>query len=115
MTEGIPTTLAQLQQLNRSLTERVLDKAASDPQWKQQLVEDSEAAMREANFPEVRQLRQAQASAARAGQQGQVRGQVSDTYGFQVPSWQPVVARWECRIWTWSWEPIGGYGDEVIH
>ena len=53
-----PTTTAQeeYRQLSRSLTERLLDRAASDPLWKQQLLDDPDAAMREANFPELKRL-----------------------------------------------------------
>jgi hypothetical protein len=42
--------------LRRSFMEKVLDKAANDPTWKQQLLDDPDAAMREANFPEAQQL-----------------------------------------------------------
>ena len=73
MTENMPPTFEQTRQLYRSLTERVLDKAATDPQWKQQLIDDSEAAMRMANFPETQQLQQMQART-----RGEVRGQKFD-------------------------------------
>jgi len=54
------------------LTEKVLDKAASDPEWRQLLIEDPELAMREANFPEAQQL----------GQQGlPMRPQESEVVG----------------------------------
>jgi hypothetical protein len=46
--------------------EKMLDKAASDPLWKQRLLEDPKAAMQEADFPEARQLgelRQAEGTA----------------------------------------------------
>ncbi len=56
--EGGPLTLVQTQQLHRSLTEKVLDRAESDPEWRQLLIDDPELAMREANFPEARQLKQ---------------------------------------------------------
>ena len=36
--------------------EKILDKAASNPTWKQRLLDDPEAAMQEANFPETQQL-----------------------------------------------------------
>lgn len=47
-------------ELHRSLTEKVLDRAESDPEWRQLLIDDPELAMREANFPEAQQLGQAQ-------------------------------------------------------
>jgi hypothetical protein len=43
------------QQLRQRLWERVLDKAARDPQWKQWLLDDPEAAIQEANLPEIPQ------------------------------------------------------------
>jgi hypothetical protein len=69
MTENMPPTLEQTRQLHRSLTQKVLDRAASDPQWKQQLIDDPEAAIRGAGFPETQQLAQQQA------QGGEVLGQ----------------------------------------
>ena|SRR5215217_624096 len=53
-----PLTQGQLEKLRRSLTERILDRAESDPEWKQLLLEDPELAMREANFLEAQQLGQ---------------------------------------------------------
>jgi hypothetical protein len=68
MTEGTPPmTPEQFRQLNRDLMEKMLDKAASDPEWKQRLLDDPEAAMMEAGFPEARQLQEMQAS-VRAGE-----------------------------------------------
>ena len=43
----------EYRQVHRSVTEKVLDKAASDPAWKQQLLNDPDEAIREASFPEV--------------------------------------------------------------
>ncbi len=63
MTESTPpTTPEQFRQLNRDLMEKMLDKAASDPEWKQRLLDDPEAAMLQADFPEVRQLQEMQES-----------------------------------------------------
>jgi hypothetical protein len=42
--------------VQRSLTEKVLDRAASDPNWKRLLLDDAEAAFREADFPEDKRL-----------------------------------------------------------
>ena len=77
---GRPLTFVQTQQLHRSLTEKVLDRAESDPEWRQLLIDDPELAMREANFPEAQQLEQ----------QGEVVG-----HGWGS---QKVGCRW---IWTW--------------
>ena len=61
MTEGTPPTAEEIRQLNRDLMERVIDQAASDPGWKQWLLDDPEAAIKEADFPEVRRLQEMQA------------------------------------------------------
>jgi hypothetical protein len=55
MAEGMPTQ-EEFWQLNRSLMEKLLDRACSDPIWKQQLLDDPEAALRAANFPEIQRL-----------------------------------------------------------
>ncbi len=74
MTESLPPTLRKYQQLHRGLTEKVLDKAASDPAWKQQLLDDPQAAVRRANFPETQQLEQWRQGAG-SFQGEEVRGQ----------------------------------------
>jgi hypothetical protein len=53
-----PTTTAQeeYRQVQRSLTEKILDRAASDSTWKQQLLSDPNATLREADFPELKRL-----------------------------------------------------------
>lgn len=91
-------TLEQARQLNRSLMEKILDKAASDPEWRQLLLDDSEAAMREANFPEIQELEQ-QGSPQRPRER-EVVGQIGDSglgygYGRTCP--------WYCRFFTWRW------------
>ncbi len=75
MTEDMPPTMPeQFRQLNRDLLEKMLDKAASDPVWKQRLLDDPEAAMVEADFPEARQLREMQVSVG-AQEEAEVTGQ----------------------------------------
>jgi hypothetical protein len=74
MTESMPPVEEESRRLNRSLTEKVLDRAARDPQWKQQLLDEPEAAMRMANFPEVQQLEEMRQSAAASKEEGEVRG-----------------------------------------
>ncbi len=101
MTESRPPIPEETRQLNRNLTEKVLERAASDPQWKQQLLDNPEAAMREADFPEARQLRQTRAS-AEAPEEDEVRGQLP---------WQPRCS-WVCLDWTISWEYLCS-GPEV--
>ena len=73
--EGTQLTLVQMLALRRSLTEKVLDKAASDPEWRQLLLEDPELAMREANFPEAQELEQQGPSLRRPAERGEVVGQ----------------------------------------
>ena len=67
MAESMPPTPEELQQLHQNLNEKVLDRAASDPQWKQLLLDDPDAALREAGFPEfqrIEELRQREAEEA---------------------------------------------------
>jgi hypothetical protein len=85
MTESMPPTRVQLQKLRKDLSEKVLDKACNDPQWKQQLIEDPELAMREANFPELQQLQQASQLSAEVHGQSVVGG-YSDP-GCSAGSW----------------------------
>ena len=87
MTEGIPPTAEEIRQLNRDLMEKVLDKAASDPEWRQRLLDDPEAAMMEAGFPEVQRLQQMQASVEAA--EPEVAGH---QYGCTTPG---------CVRYTW--------------
>ncbi len=75
MTESTPpTTPEQFRRLNRDLMEKVIDKAASDPEWKQRLLDDPESAMMEADFPEVEHLRQI--ASPQALQEDEVTGQI---------------------------------------
>ena len=106
MTEGMPPTLEQSRQIHRSLTEKVLDKACSDPQWRQQLLDDPEEAMRAAGFPEAQQLQQIQASAQGSevsgqwfpgGEEGGGGGHGGG--GDWCRSWT-----WYCSWWTYRWE-----------
>ncbi len=50
------TPTEEYRQLQQSLTEKVLDRAASDSLWKQRLLDDPRAAMLEADFPEVKRV-----------------------------------------------------------
>ncbi len=76
MAERMPPSPEELQQLHRSLNEKVLDRSASDPRWKQQLLDDPDATLREAGFPEfqrIEELRQ------REVEEAEVTGQLSRT------------------------------------
>jgi hypothetical protein len=76
MTESTPPE--KLRQLNRDLMEKILNRAASDPQWKQRLLDDPEAAVLEAAFPETEKLREAHASAHADAAEGEVAGHQSN-------------------------------------
>jgi hypothetical protein len=98
MTENMPPTLEQTRQLHRSLTEKILDRAASDPAWKQQLLDDPEAAMRGANFPETQQLEQMRAGAG----EGEVRGQ-HHKWGHEQGGGGGNCPWWTCSFLTQYW------------
>jgi hypothetical protein len=71
MTAGTPpTTFEQFRQLNRSLMEKVLDRAASDSEWRQRLLDDPETAVLEAGFPEAERLQELHVSLSREEVQG---------------------------------------------
>jgi hypothetical protein len=46
MRESVLPDSEEYRQLHRSLTEKVLERTASDPAWKQQLLDDPQAVMR---------------------------------------------------------------------
>ncbi len=75
MAESIPPTPEEIRQLHADLTERMLDKAASDPDWKQRLLEDPQAALRAADFPELRRFEEMRRSAQSSQRGAEVRGQ----------------------------------------
>jgi hypothetical protein len=89
MTEGMSPTLEEFRQLNRSLMEKVLDKAASDPQWKQQLLDDPEAAFRASGFPETQRIEEMRQSAATSQEEAEVSGQAARpyTYSYACCDW----------------------------
>jgi hypothetical protein len=93
MAESTPLVPEEYRQLNRSLTQKVLDKAASDPQWKEQLLDDPEAAMRAANFPETQQLEQMEGGAGEP-----------ETRGHYRHPGDPICCTWQCVWWTQYWE-----------
>ena len=93
MSESMPPTLVQMQKMQRDLAEKVLDKACEDPQWKQQLIEDPELALREADFPEFKRLQEA-AQPDGAGVQGQ---EWPDDRG----SWGASAWRYPSHGWWW--------------
>ncbi len=109
-------TLEQTKQLQRNLTEKVLDRAASDPEWRQRLLDDSEAAMREAGFPEAERLAEIHQGARPQPPEGEeVRGQ-SWPGGGGGGGWGgycPWYCYWYTYYWDrpwWSWYGGGGGG-----
>jgi hypothetical protein len=50
------TPTEEYRRLQQGLTEKVLDRAASDPLWKQRLLDDPEVALLETDFPEVKRI-----------------------------------------------------------
>jgi hypothetical protein len=64
----MPTHKEELGQLNRSFWEKVLNRAASDPLWKQQLLDDPEATLSVDDFPELKRVEELQQSAEPSGQ-----------------------------------------------
>ncbi|HET6262752.1 MAG TPA: hypothetical protein VFG99_11025, partial [Chloroflexia bacterium] len=57
--ESVSPDLVWLHKMRRALAEKVLDKACGDLEWKKQLIEDPQLAMRQASFPEYQQLQRA--------------------------------------------------------
>ncbi len=92
MTEGTPPTPEEFRQLNRDLMERVIDRAASDPGWKQRLLDDPEAAMAEADFPEARGLREMQAAIVGTQEEAEGQGMLSNFCNYGPPP--PDLNEW---------------------
>ena len=99
MEESTPLTQEQARELNRSLMEKLLDRAASDPAWKQQLLDDPEAALREANFPETQQIQ-------RMLEQAEARGHI-----FPTPAADQSFSETYSRVchltWVCHWYTMG--------
>jgi hypothetical protein len=77
----VATTVTQEEyaQLERSLREKILDKAVNDPDWRQQYVDNPEDALSSAGFPEAQQLREVHQSMNRGASEEDVQGH--DYYG----------------------------------
>ncbi len=87
MTENMSPTPEEIRRLNRDLMEKVLDRAASDLEWRQRLLDDPEAAMLEAGFPEARWLQEMQGAASEAEVAGHQYG--CTTPGCVRYTWVP--------------------------
>ncbi|MDQ3834343.1 MAG: hypothetical protein M3315_12090 [Actinomycetota bacterium] len=96
MAEYTPPTPEQSRQLNRSLTEKVLDMAASDPAWRQQLLDDPQAAMRAANFPELKRVEEMRQSMKTSPPAAEVGGHVM-TNPYELTSRQQGFC---CQFYT---------------
>jgi hypothetical protein len=92
MMEGMLTP-EEFRQLNRSLMEKVLDRAASDPAWKQQLLDDPAAALRAAGFPETQRIEETRQSVLALQEEADVAGQAA-----AVPTYH-----WRCCGWYTYW------------
>ncbi len=103
--------------LLRSLTEKILDRAATDPSWKQQLLDEPQAALRTANFPEYQRLEEMRRSGLGSqegaeevwgqGGFGDVSGIVYDLGGSSLdPGPFPTACTPQCWnrtcIYTWG-------------
>jgi hypothetical protein len=75
MRESVPSDSEEYRQLNRSLTEKILDSNASDPAWKQQLLDDPQAVMRPEYFPVMEKLERMRES-AESSREAEVVGHV---------------------------------------
>lgn len=97
-------TVAETRQLQRGLTEKILDKAANDPQWKQQLLDDPEAAMREANFPEDQKIKQRRQEMHADSRPLREVAEVMGQGGSIAPRdcWTPVT--YSCQWFTLYWD-----------
>jgi hypothetical protein len=113
MVEGMPPTPQEMKQLSRDLMEKVLDKAGSDPAWRQQLLDDPEAALRTANFPEaqqIQQIRQKEAAEEVRGQQrfvdsydlsgSSIDAPPSPMTGGRPPGWNPCGQYYTCHVYS---------------
>jgi hypothetical protein len=99
--EGPPEATAEeyLQQQD-SLWEKILERAASDPTWKRHLLDEPDAALREAGFPELERVEEMRAVAG----EGEVRGQDHGGYHYTGPAgWDTYPRRWCCRAFTLHW------------
>lgn len=91
MAESTPPVPEEYRQLNRSLTEKVLDKAASDPEWKQRLLDDPAAALRVADFPESQRIEETRQSVLALQEEAEVSGQARPEFTNAYP----------CCFYTW--------------
>jgi hypothetical protein len=112
MTEGMPRPPEETRELHRSLTERVLDRATEDPAWRQQLIDDPEAAIQAANFPETQQLQQMSAGAPQGEVVGQHSGGGPGSWNCGWFWWWSPWWGWQQYWWTDSGGPGGGMGGE---
>ena len=94
MTENMLPSPEEIRQLNRDLLEKVLDKAASDPTWKQQLLSDPDTALRKANFPELTRL------AEICQREAEVRGHLDDLMSPGGSGYWYTSHSWCCQYHT---------------
>ncbi len=86
-------------QLNRSLAEKILDRAATDAHWKQQLLGDPDVAIREADFPEFQQLEEMRQSMRGSQEEGaEVRGQWHEVSPASPACHECVTQKFTCVV-----------------
>ena len=106
--EAMPIPQEEYRQLQRSLWEKMLDQAESDPLWRQQLIDDQEATMAAANFPEIERLEEMRQQSEQVV--GQQLGSSYDQVLFNWwGSWQAVsLSPWEIDVLSSGNCKVGG-------
>jgi hypothetical protein len=99
-------TLEESRQVQRSLTEKILDKAASDLRWKERLLDDPEVALQEADFPEsqwlvqLRQQMRPQEGVTVSASEAEVLGQGGSIKPRQCYTPVAYFCEWFSLHWT---------------
>ena len=103
MAEDRPRAPEELEQLRRETMERILDRAGSDPEWRQRLLDDPEAAM--ADFPETQSIREMQSTPPEGVEplpaEEEVVGHTGGGPGGPGGGGPPRGC-WQCW-WSWYW------------
>jgi hypothetical protein len=101
----MPPTQEEYHQVHRNLMEKVLDRVASDLAWKQQLIDDPEAAIQTANFPETQRLNEMlKKEGAEVGGHGVLGGTLAPTptVSYDPDLSGPPVCHWHSYYTNWG-------------
>jgi hypothetical protein len=118
MAEGRPRAPEELERLRRETMERILDRASSDPEWRQRLLDDPEAAI--AEFPETQSVREMQSTPPEGVEplpaEEEVVGHTGGGPGGPggPGGGGPQRGCWQCWwswYWYWDWYSYTWYGD----